>query len=127
MGGIAHGVNVDLSIGGFSVRMPLTVYTDGGHTIVDFLAELAQDWRGWDGGRVWYDDPVRFVLTAMHDGRRSVEFNFRGRTDMAATLDDGVAAGHWFAEGAVAVSPGALSEIHAGVRDLLAAHPDGDR
>lgn len=122
-GGIAHAVHLDLRLRDLTVRMPLAVYADAGHTIVDFLAELASDWSGWEGGRTWYDDSVRFLMTAIHDGRRSVEFNFRARSDMAATLDDAVAgSGEWLAEATVTVAPGSLSEIHAEVRDLLHGH-----
>ena len=106
VGGSAHSVVLELQLAGLVARLPLSVYTDGGHTIVDFFAELAAEWKGWDGGRSWYDDgPIPAPCGARRTS--SDRAQLPGRSDMAATLDDAVTGpGHWLVEGAVRSSRG---------------------
>src|SRR4051812_49988506 len=36
-------------------------------SLADFLRSLDQDWRGWEGERVWQSEAAELRLTARHD------------------------------------------------------------
>lgn len=41
-------------------------------SLADFLAALAERWRGWDGERTWRSEEAELCLTARHNQTNSV-------------------------------------------------------
>jgi hypothetical protein len=73
---------VTLTSGGLnaSTRIDLDAIRHWVAPIGDFFAELAADWRGWQGARTWGTGPL--VLSATHDGLGHVALNVELETNV---------------------------------------------
>ena len=48
----------------------VATFSDGTSDLARFFAELAADWRGWDGERIWTALENEMEVKASHDGAR---------------------------------------------------------
>ena len=62
---------VGIWAGGLQARTVVT-FSDGPWNPARFFAELAADWRGWDGERRWRSLEGEMEIEASHDGRGHV-------------------------------------------------------
>lgn len=109
-------VAVRLRADGMEALLPETVALGlDGPALPDFLAELAESFRGWVGVHVWESLDHDLVLTATHDGRGAVTL----RWEIAPwSLWKGHA---WRASVEVDVEPGeAMRKLAEDVREALA-------
>ena len=73
-----------------------------GPGISGFLADLAENWRGWTGSKSWGDLEGLIRIEATHDGRGHVSLDF----DLRSSLYDG-----WRVEATVPVEAGQLDAL----------------
>jgi Family of unknown function (DUF6228) len=83
-------------------------YASGFGDLADFIAGLADSWRGWDGVRVWRSVESSLHIAATHDGH--VQLVIELRDDPNST---------WSASASITIEPGEeLSRAAAGLRHL---------
>jgi hypothetical protein len=79
-----------------------------------FLAELATDWRGWDGDRTWQSEEGELRLTAVHNKTNTVT--------VTAELEDG-APPRWKLTAELQLDPGVLQTLAAEAKRLSELRP----
>jgi hypothetical protein len=103
---------VSIQANGLGARTTATL-SDGPWNPAHFFAELAADWRGWDGKRNWRALDGELEIEASHDGARVLIAVTVKRPDMTFAEDA------WSARIVFTLEPG---EQLAGVaRDLASA------
>lgn len=125
VGGEAQAVRIVVSVAGLTFRSIASTHGDG-YRLEDYFADLEQSWRGWEDEKQWYDEAVRIVLRAVHDGRGHVTLTVHCRTDTAETVPPyPLRAGHWKADAAVVLEAGQLASLAYAIQRLLSAdnHP----
>jgi hypothetical protein len=90
-----------------SVRCPEAAWEP--RSLADFLAALAQDWKGWEGERVWQSAEVEMRLTARHEKANTVI--------VEVVMEDG-APPRWRCEAELELDPGAFQQLAADARRL---------
>ena len=74
-----------------------------------YLADLAHNWRGWDGEKAW--EALGLRLAARHDGL--------GHVTIEVTLEEGYAsADRWRVRASLAVDAGGLDRLAVDARGL---------
>ena len=88
--------SVDLHVGSLSANTDIEdPYRTGFRDLADFLAELANDWRGWSGIRSWRSVVGHLSIEAQQDGHVQLDISMLeshpGRWSLKArlTLDAG--------------------------------------
>jgi hypothetical protein len=92
---------------------PLNAYNElggDGSALAAVLAQMATEWRGWKGEKVWHTTDHEVTLTFTHDRVSRV------RVDVE--LKDSP-AGNWKVEGEIAVELGNLDRIAKDVAEYL--------
>jgi hypothetical protein len=74
-----------------------------GHGLSEFFAGLVEDWRGWQGERLWESLERELQLAAVHEGRR-VRLRVRLRGGRRFASDQTV--NEWSASATLRVEPG---------------------
>ena len=81
---------------------PLNAYNDyarDGRRLAEVFAEMAKQWRGWKGEKVWYTTDKEVTLTFTHDRISRVRVDVEVKDSPA---------GNWKVEGELALELGAL-------------------
>ncbi|GGR88301.1 hypothetical protein GCM10010252_28920 [Streptomyces aureoverticillatus] len=105
------------TVHGEAVRIEVMVRTWGGDDLDGFLAELAEDFRGWRGARTWGSLERDLTLSAEHTGRV---------VRLAWGLHDGLHRDRWHFELTTEHDPGEEMRNLAGdVRTFLKSEPLG--
>src|SRR5262245_19442689 len=94
-----------------STRLELEDWSRGPDRFLAWFAELAHDWRGWDGERDLEDDGGCVRLRASHNHVNAVLIEVRLR-------DPGFG---WTVSAAISVEPGQLSVVAHDVDELIRA------
>jgi len=78
--------------------------------LAELFRSVADDWRGWDGRRIWSSIEGEFKVAAQHDGLGTVE--------LIVTLAQVVPTptGTWSATASIYVDAGTLDEIARSAR-----------
>ena len=109
--GSAEYVTAVLEVGGLNARTEVVAnYAQGFDDLVEFFRQLAQDWRGWTGERVWESVEGELSIAAAH----------RGHVELDVRLREGPHR-RWSARSTLLIEPG--EELSRGARevaDLLA-------
>ena len=102
---------VRLRVGGLDASLQVSSHYATGFTeLVGFFRELAADWRGWRGERIYESMEHELRLTASHDGHVRI----------AVQLHRSNLPEEWSASGAFSVDPGEeLTRATENVTDLL--------
>lgn len=74
-----------------------------------FLADLATDWRGWDGERTWQSEEVELRLTAIHNKTNTVT--------VTVELEDG-APPRWRLAADLEFDPGVFQTLAADAKRM---------
>ena len=82
-------------------------------TLADYLADLSERWRGWDGERTWRSEDAELQLTAIHDKRNTVRL--RVVIEHASEI--------WHCDAELELEPGVLEQLAADVRRLSHRSP----
>lgn len=78
-------------------------------SLADFLAALDEDWRGWEGERVWQSAEAELRLTARHDKTNTVL--------VTVAMDDG-APPRWRCTAELELDPGVFGGLAADAKRL---------
>jgi hypothetical protein len=78
-------------------------------SLAKFLQTLDDDWRGWDGERVWKSEEAELRLTAQHDKTNTVT--------MIVVLEDG-APPRWSCRAELELDPGVFRQLANDARRL---------
>ena len=132
-GHVTFGIPVVATDGSGYTRMPLVIeaqglsatstveledWGGGAPSLIAYFADMAADWRGWDGVKEWHDDGGALGLSATHDGIGTIALT------VSATPNVGWAGpGSWQLEAVVALDPGSLDTAVTELRRLLQAAP----
>ena len=73
-------------------------------SLTDFLTAIDQDWRGWEGERVWKSEDALLTLGASHDRKSAVL--------LSVVLEDG-APPRWRCEADLELEPGTFRQLAA--------------
>ena len=77
--------------------------------LAEFLAALDEDWRGWQGERVWQSGEAELRLTARHNKKNTV----------IVTVDlEAGAPPRWSCQAELQLDPGCFRELVADARRL---------
>lgn len=79
-------------------------------TLANYLAELSERWRGWDGERTWRSEDAELLLAAIHDKRNTVR--------LRVVIEH--ASENWRCDAELELEPGVLEQLAADVRRLSA-------
>lgn len=77
--------------------------------LADFLVSLDEDWRGWEGERVWQSGEAELRLIARHDETNTVI--------LTTVLEDG-APPRWSSTAELELDPGCFRQLAADARRL---------
>lgn len=94
------------------VEASLRLYEIGLGGLSRFFAELAQDWRGWNGERRWESLEGDLSLVATHDGLGTVTLTARLRTGPLATH-------RWDASADLLLDAGSFDQLTRQAEDLV--------
>lgn len=94
------------------LQASLRFYEIGLGGLADFFATLAEDWRGWKGGRRWASLEDDLELEATHDGLGTITLTARLRTEAFAQH-------RWRAAAQIVLDAGGLDRIARDARRLL--------
>ena len=88
---------------------------DWAQPLADYLADLSERWRGWDGERGWQSEDAEFQLqlTAIHDKRNTVHLH--------VAIEH--ARENWHCDAELELEPGVLEQLAADVRRLSHRSP----
>ena len=104
--GSVEYVTAVLEVGGLNARAEVVRnYAQGFDDLVEFFKQLAHDWRGWTGERVWESVEGELLIVAAH----------RGHVELDVHLREG-AHRRWSARSTLLIEPG--EELSSGARDL---------
>jgi hypothetical protein len=78
-------------------------------SLAGFLRSLDEDWRGWDGERLWQSEGAELRLAARHDKTNTVLIE--------VVLEDG-APPRWRCEAELELDPGVFRQLAADARRL---------
>lgn len=110
--GAAEYVTAVLEVGGLNARVEVVAnYAQGFDDLVEFFRQLAQDWRGWAGERVWESVEGELSIAAAH----------RGHVELDVRLREGPHR-RWSARSTLLIEPG--EELTRGARDLAGLFAD---
>jgi len=94
----------------------LASWEGGPESLARFFADLATNWKGWEGTKEWAGGSGETRLAATHDGVGHVELavtlkaHWRGQPPFPD---------EWAVSGVLALEPGSLEEIARGVGAVL--------
>jgi hypothetical protein len=89
-----------------ALQAAVDFYGDDSPPVGDLFAEIATDWRGWEGKRTWSSLEGEIQLIATHDRLATVALTVEVRSDVH------VAAGYlWSATGLLFLDAGALAGL----------------
>jgi len=92
---------------------PLSAYNDyarDGRRLAGVFAEMAQEWRGWKGEKVWYSTDKEVTLAFTHDRISRVRIDVEVKDSPAE---------NWVVKGEVALELGALDRIAKDIAKYL--------
>jgi Family of unknown function (DUF6228) len=106
---------VELVDQGLRAESSVSSYESGGAGLAGFLADVAAEWRGWEGTRQW-DSRRALRVEARHDGHANVRLRF--------SLQSLHSPGGWNASAEVELAAGEeLASLAAAVASLLRFGP----
>jgi hypothetical protein len=112
-------VPILLEAPGLSAESVLELEGWGGWTVglIEFFADMATHWRGWEGVKEWRDDGDfrTDMIRATHDGLGTIEMLISTSPRIGISQTEG----KWSLELVVPIDPGALESITDGLRRLL--------
>jgi hypothetical protein len=111
VGGAPEFLVAELHLGGLSASARVVNnYATGFEDLADFLQQLADDWRGWEGTRRWQSLEGDLEIEARHQ---------YGHVQLRITMRQFVAG--WTATGDLTIEPGEqLTQIAKAIRPLAA-------
>ena len=92
---------------------PLNAYNDyarDGRRLAGIFAEMAKEWRGWEGEKVWYTTDHEVTLTFTHDRISRVRVEVEVKDSPAA---------NWKVKGEVDLELGNLDRIAKDIAEYL--------
>jgi hypothetical protein len=114
--GAALSVDATMQMPGLEARCLVSHhFANGFEELVDFLAGLERDWKGWIGPRTFSSLEGELTLTATHTGRQ---------IDLEVRLRQSTVPGGWDVAAILPLEPGEqLSRVVSDVREALTLHP----
>jgi hypothetical protein len=94
---------------GLSAGLVVSEATWEPRSLADFVRDLADDWRGWEGDRTWQSEEAELRLTARHNGTNTVL--------VRVEMEDG-APPRWRCEAELELDSGAFQQLADDLRDL---------
>ena len=92
-----------VTLSGREASAATRVDPNGGAPIADFFADMAREWRGWDGEKIWEPIEPGLRLSARHDGL--------GHVALRVALQQGLDPDGWSIEATLKLEAGALDAI----------------
>jgi hypothetical protein len=114
------GTSVTVTIAVETLRASMITHlSEWSPGLVDFMATLAADWRGWAGVREWVGDDI--LLRCRHDrvGHVVIGVELRYPQPLQWT------APGWAVTANIVVDPGSLEAVASGLRALLESAEGG--
>ncbi|HZN74157.1 MAG TPA: DUF6228 family protein, partial [Micromonosporaceae bacterium] len=93
--------------------------TGGAADLAAFMGQLTDDWRGWQGSRVWHALEHEMTVEAVHDGRGHIALSVTLRRHRRAYAEDA-----WSACRVFVVEAGEeMTALARDIEHLLSARP----
>jgi hypothetical protein len=87
------------------------VYIYEPHGLAALFADLATNWRGWEGAKEWSSVEEDFSLSCTSDAL--------GHVALKVTLKSGVYEDDWYLQAVIHIAAGQLEEMAATVKEFL--------
>jgi hypothetical protein len=87
-----------------------TEATQDGEQLAKLFAQMANEWRGWEGEKIWRSLDGELNLAFRHDGIGAINAKVRMRDETMV---------NWVVEGELALELGSLDGLAAGIKEYL--------